>query len=796
MSPGTTDLVGSACLHCGLPVEGGAEGGFCCTGCRLVYGLLRSQKLEKYYELRGAVGTPVAEARPERRDTKWLEAIESRRAEAQGDVARVDLDVQGLHCSACVWLIDTLFARAPGAASIVVNPAVGRANLLVSPAFDLPAFVREVESFGYLFGPALKEPETRASSLVVRMGICIALAMNAMIFAIATYAGLHDGPTFELFQRWTLALSCASVVIGGSVFFRSAWQGLRRGVLHLDLPIALGIALAFGGSLYGYAAHRAGGVFVDTLDVFIALMLVGRFLQERVLERNRLALLANDGVEGLLARREVKGGPRGGLETVRCTELGAGDRILVAPGDLVPLDAALVAETEASFSLDWINGESRARTFRDGEVVPAGAFLAGPHAVSLVAREDFARSPLLDLLRTPMARDADAAMSAPWWRRVARWYVVAVLTAAALGFVGWIAATHDFARALEVTTAVLIVTCPCAFGIATPLAYDLVQAGLRRAGLFVRSAGFLDRAEQVRQVVFDKTGTVTNGALDVTDVAPLAALDSTFRATLAGMVAVSSHPKSVALQRALAGLEQPLVPARRVEEIAGAGLSLSEGGVEYRVGAPAWVAPGAAASGDVAFGADGRLLACVSTVESLRPDARREVAALRTSGYDVWLLSGDEPARVAQTARVVGIREDRAVGGESAEGKAAWVRAHDANDLLMIGDGINDSLVVGSAFASGTPAIDRPFMAARSDFYFVTPGLRPIRLALSAAKKLGIVRRRNLAMALAYNVLAVSLAYAGLMSPLACAVLMPASSLTTILATTFALNRRSATWRL
>jgi Cu2+-exporting ATPase len=161
----------------------------------------------------------------------------------------------------------------------------------------------------------------------------------------------------------------------------------------------------------------------------------------------------------------------------------------------------------------------------------------------------------------------------------------------------------------------------------------------------------------------------------------------------------------------------------------------------------------------------------------------------------VWLLSGDEPARVAQTARVVGIEDDHAIGGESAAGKAAWVRAHDAHDLLMIGDGINDSLVVESAFSSGTPAIDRPFMAARSDFYFVTPGLRPIRLALEAAKKLGVVRRRNLTLALAYNVLAVSLAYAGLMSPLVCAVFMPASSLTTILATTFALNRGAKLWR-
>jgi Cu2+-exporting ATPase len=161
----------------------------------------------------------------------------------------------------------------------------------------------------------------------------------------------------------------------------------------------------------------------------------------------------------------------------------------------------------------------------------------------------------------------------------------------------------------------------------------------------------------------------------------------------------------------------------------------------------------------------------------------------------VWLLSGDDPARVTQTARVAGIPSDHAVGHASAEGKASFAARHDHRDLLMIGDGINDSLVVAQAFCSGTPAIDRPFMAARSDFYFVTPGLRCIRLALRAATKLAEVRRRNLTIAVAYNVLTVSLAYAGVMSPLLCAVLMPASSLTTILAAMASLSPGRPLWR-
>jgi Cu2+-exporting ATPase len=785
-APGTA--ADARCLHCGSPLPRSAPEGFCCTGCKLVYGLLRSEHLERYYDLRGTLGVPVPEARVERRDLKWLEIIDAKRQGSQ--LARVDLDLQGLHCSACVWLIEALFRRRAGAAEITVNPSIGRAQLLVEGSFDLTAFVREVEQFGYLFGPALKQAERRSNALAVRMGICIALAMNAMIFAIAMYAGLREGPTYELLRRWNLGVSVASVAVGGTVFFKSAWQSLRHGVLHLDLPIALGIALAFAGSLYGYAVGRAGGVYVDTLDVFIALMLVGRFLNERVLEKNRLALLASDGVEGLLARREREGA----VETVRCTELRAGDRLVVAAGDLVPTDAKLAGEP-TSFSLDWINGESRARTFARGDVVPAGAFLVTTRAVTLIAETDFDRSPLMDLLRTPTVRAADGAMSAPWWRRFTKWYVAFVLTAAAVGFVGWLAATHDFARSLEIATAVLVVTCPCAFGIATPLGYELVQAGLRRAGLFVRSAGFLDRAEKVRQVVFDKTGTLTFGTPSLESVEALRALPADQRARLAEMVATSAHPKSVAVQRALTAMGEPLVASPRVTEEPGCGLLLLGDAGELRLGAPAWAAPGAATHGDLVFSRDGAVLADLTTSEELRPDVASEVHALRAGGYEVWLLSGDDSARAAQSAQAAGIGAGHAVGGASAAAKAAWVATRDRDDLLMIGDGINDSLVVAEAFCSGTPAIDRPFMAARSDFYFVTPGLRCVRLALAAARKLGAVRRRNLALALAYNVLSISLAYAGLMSPLACAVFMPASSLVTILATTFSLNARSALWR-
>jgi Cu2+-exporting ATPase len=789
----------AGCLHCGLPVDRDGDA-FCCVGCRLVHALIRRENLDRYYALRAGSGQPVT-VTSGARSHSWLEPIEERLTRDEG-LSRVDLDVQGLHCAACVWLIDQVFQRHVDAAQIVVNPALGRLRLTVGPGFPLRRFVEHIEQFGYCLGPPHKEARSTSSGLALRMGLAIALAMNAMLFAIAIYAGLHDGPLFELFHGLSFALALISVLVGGPVFFRSAWQGLRRGILHLDVPIALGILLAFGTSTWAFATSRPGAVYFDTLSIFIALMLVGRFLQERVIEKNRRYLLADDGVRGLLSRRIE--GERVAL--VACTAIAEGDRLLIAPGDLVPVRASL-SDARASFSLDWINGESEPVAFDKDDLVPAGAFLAGSSAVMLRAAEPFERSALIELLRAPIARAGDGPRMTRFWQRFAGLYVVGVLLAATLGFaVGW-ARTGNVAASLEIVTAVLIVTCPCALGIAAPLAYELVQNGLRRAGLFVRAPGFLDRAPDVRRVVFDKTGTLTTGALRVANPAVVASLDADSRLALYNLVARSTHPKSMAIRGLLDGPDDRLLDGAVVTEQAGHGLSLVWNHRTFRLGSRAFADPraregsgapdtsGAPADGDVALSVDGHPLAVFVTKEELRPDAAAEVRRLVADGHEVWISSGDAEARAVEIARLCGIPEERVRAGQSPSDKAAFVRELDRRDTLMVGDGINDSLVVADAFCSGTPAIDRPFMAARSDFYFVTPGLRNIRLALTASRELARALRRNWVFAVLYNVLAVALAYAGLMSPLLCAVLMPLSSITTLSMTFASLSGRRPLWR-
>lgn len=775
----------SLCAHCGNAIVSGQSSRFCCTGCEVVYGLLQGENLDRYYDLRGERGLPaVAASSAAGRDHKWLAPIQTKLASSDG-LQRVSLDVQGVHCAGCVWLVDELFERADGGASCVLNPGVGRLELVVeAKKFDLPTFVTSIERFGYVLGPAKRETTKQKSDIVWRMGVCIAIAMNTMSFGFAIYAGLDSGRVYHLFQTITFALSFVSVLVGGTVFFRSAWAGVRRGVLHLDLPIALGIVLAFASSAISYFTRGGATSFFDTLNVFIALMLVGRFLQERVLEKNRAHILASDGADGLFTRR-VKDGA---VEVVKAKEIAAGDTLLFAPGDLVPVDARLAAPTR--LSLDWINGESAPRDFAAGDVAPAGAFSCDPSAVTAEAEADFEASSLVALLSAPTRRRDEVARATPFWQRIVKLYVASVLVVAALGFAGWMIHTGgDVLRSLDVVTGLLIVTCPCAFGIAAPLAYELAQAGLRRSGLFVRTPGFLDRAAGVKKVVFDKTGTLTTGGLVAARVA--GELYDDDRHVLANMVARSAHPKSAAIAATIGAAK--LDEAITATELPGAGIEATSSGVTYRLGAPAFAGTGAEGA-DVVFSKGGVAVASFSTSEELRPDAKREIDELEQAGLETWVLSGDSPERARAVAERCGIDPARAFGAETPEGKRDWLAARDRGDCLFVGDGINDSLVAEAATCSGTPAIDRPFMAARSDFYFVTPGLRPVRLALAVARRLQATTRGTFGVALAYNALTVGLALAGVMSPLVCAIVMPLSSLSTVLAVTASLSSRSRTW--
>jgi len=827
----------TACAHCGLPLgRHWTEdlGPFCCAGCRSVSELIKAQGLERYYDLRADTQSPPPQLRPG--TFAWLDPLLAGAPASASGVTRLTLDLQGVHCAACVWLLQQLWQRQSGVVDLCINPALGRAEIAWKAGeLDLRDYLRLVERFGYRFGPARKRDLATSRQLVVRLGVCTAAALNVMIFSLCFYAGLasSEGALYTILGRWSFALASVAVIVGGSLFVSSAARSLRRGIVHLDLPIALGILLGFGGSVWAHFSHGPQAAYFDTITIFIALMLFGRWLQERVLARNRQSLLASDGVDDLFVRRR-----RGSeLETVRATAIEFGDELWVPPGDLVAVESTLLGEP-ASMSLDWITGESRQRCFQPGETIPAGAFHAGASAARVCARESFSASRLQSLIgAAPGAGDDGAARSRAdhgrshgsarsradrgrsqgsarsradrgrshgsarsradrGWSRFVTGYVLAVLLLAAAGYALWLPAGSE--RAIAVALSVLVVTCPCALGLATPLANELVHAALRRRGVFLREQDFLRRVLRVRHILFDKTGTLTRGNLRLEPASARAidALEPAQRALLANACARSLHPVARCIH---AHLERDgrtrLIDALEVLEFPGRGLELREPGHVWRLGRAEFALDDSrAAVRGTCFTRDAALILSIEVEEELKADARDEIARLGAAGLQLHLLSGDQPERVRHVAAQLGMAPERVHGGMQPQDKARYVRELDRGDTWMIGDGINDGPAFDAAACAATPAVDRPGLPARADLYYLGDGISAVRMTLDWARRLARVLRTNLLLAVAYNLAAVALCLSGHVGPLTAAVLMPASSVGFLTLTSLRLSQGRQPW--
>lgn len=767
------------CLHCGTPFRPTWEDDqFCCSGCEFVHHLIRDSGLDKFYELRGrGRATPVKPLVFRRRDWSWLQSIVREAESAAGDgAASGEVELQGISCIGCVWLVERVAARAPGLLEARVHPALGRLRMRWSPgAFDAEALAGELQSFGYLLGPVRAgSAMRRAGGLGLRLGLCGAFALNTMLFTLPRYLGMDSDFEFAPLFGWLAAgFSCLSFAVGGSYFIGRSWNGLRRGVLHIDLPISLGLLAAFAGSWVAWTLGAERLLYFDFVSVFVFLMLLGRWLQEGAVEKNRRLLLSSE--PGPTTLRLADG------TTLTAAELAPGHEYDLPPGEPAPVRSRLAADA-ASLAMDWISGESDVREVNAGQVVPSGAVNVGRAPIRLRALEGWANSVLASLLGTG---PREPARYVPLERFI-RAYTTAVLLVASFGLAAWWGLAGNALTGLQVFISVLVVSCPCASGVALPLLDELAASALRRLGVFIRDPGIWARLRAIRKIAFDKTGTLTEETLRLADPTPLQRLDPKARAILLQMVSESWHPICDCLRRELltAGHQPRSAPAAEIEETPGKGLTLRDGPSVWRLGRPEWAGPEATATADSATDCDltrdGKILASFRFRESIRDDAIEEIAALRRLGYRLVVLSGDHTKRLRLVCARLGIPETDWRGGMSPADKASWIRDGGAEDTLMLGDGANDSLAFDASRCCGTPAIDRGLLEQKADFYYLGRGVSGVRHLIQMARARDAVARAVIGFAIAYNLVVVAISLAGHMNPLVAAIVMPLSSLASL----------------
>lgn len=750
------------CLHCGASAEVDgmicAEGRvFCCSGCRFVYQLIREQGLERFYELREGPQTPVPAGVFQWRNLDWIDAL---CGQTRGDF---ELEIQGMSCIACVWLIRRVFEGRLGALEIEVDLLMGLARLRVDhELFKASEFAALLQKFGYCTGPRSGlDRKLSTRGLVLRMGVCGALALNAMLFTVPGYCGLQVGEGLALFfLKGALVCASASMLVGGSYFIRRAWTALHMGCVHMDLPIALGLLAAYGGSVCEWLYGAGQSVYFDFVSVFTFLMLVGRWVQQAAVANNRNRVLQ---------------APMSLLNPVK------GEVFEVPNGAPVPVRALLRSHV-AALGMEWINGESEVRHCSHGQSIASGSINLSGAPLKLEALEDWKDSLLAKLLMAP-AQKPELQQGV---QRFIQWYLISVLLIAVAGFLFWMGRGLGVPAALHVCISVLVVSCPCASGVALPLLADLAAARMRAHGVFVREPGIWGRLLGVRMIVFDKTGTLTGDLLRLKSSAALAQLDSESASALRLLVSKSMHPAATSLREALG--VSPVHHSEAIDEVRelpGYGLEWNDArGRNWRLGRASWILAGSAASDDVegsVFGCDGKAVAVFEFEEKLRSGALPEVGALRGAGFDVHILSGDHPARVAAVAHELCLPPEAANGAQTPEQKAEWLHLRGgAHRALMLGDGANDSLAFAESLVTGTPAVDRGVLEQRADFYYLGRGLSGVRLLLEMAVFKKTLARRVLVLTSVYNAAVIWLALSGRMHPLLASVVMPLSSVATL----------------
>lgn len=566
--------------------------------------------------------------------------------------------------------------------------------------------------------------------------------------------------------RWRWRSAPSACWRGGGYFLTRAVRALREGALHIDLPIAVGITGAYLGSLYGWLTGQEAYAYFDFVSGFILLMLIGRWAQVAAVERNQRRLLQEQPTPPQVKVYH----PDGSVGEAAPSALKPGQVFGVGRGQTVPVGARLEVP-EAEFNLAWINGESEPRVFRAGQPVAAGAQNVGLAEIRLEATEGWEDSLLAKLLQ-PMDRKEEGESLI---EKVIQGYLIAIFAVALVAGLGWWWATGDGMHAGAIVTAILVVSCPCALGLAFPLADEMATVALRKRGLFVRAGDLWGRLAAVRKLVFDKTGTLTLENPVLEDPAAVAALSPDARQALFALVRDNPHPVGRALLEALVNVGTPAWREGKLTEEIGAGLRWNE----WSLGRAGWRDTGPA-DGATVLARDHEGVARFRFVDRARSDARKEIHALGERGLTSFILSGDETSKVAAMAGQLGLPPDNAYGNQTPEAKAAWLLEHGADDTLMLGDGANDSLAFDAARCRGTPVVHRGVLAAKADFYYLGQGLGGLRALFEVNDVRRQTHRVLLAFMITYNVTAVGLAVAGLMSPLFAAVLMPLSSLATL----------------
>ena len=766
----------TACAHCGAEIGPASDAGpdFCCKGCQGAYALVRGLGLDSYYQRRSL--DPAV--RPLRPDDEGGPMDYSPHVKVGEDGSHsLYLMVEGMHCAACVWLIESLLARQPGVEAARLNMTTRRLVIRWRPEVtNANAIIAPVTAIGYHllpYDPARlgKEAERQEKELLRAMAVAGFAAGNVMLFSVSVWAGdggSMDFATRQLFHWISALIALPAVLYCVRPFARSAITALAAKRTNMDVPITIGVTLASAMSLWE-TMHGGQHAYFDAAISLLFFLLIGRYLDSRARGRARSAaehllslgatavtVLEADGSRRLLPSEQVQ----------------VGMTVLVSAGERIGADGTVI-DGQSELDTSLLTGETVPTDIAPGGAVFAGTLnLSGALRMTVTAVGE--HTLLSEIVRMMEVAEQGRAKYVAVADRVARYYAPVVHIMGLSTFLGWEIFTNTpWQEALLYAVSVLIITCPCALALAVPVVQVVASGRLLRQGILIKSATAQERLSQVDTIVFDKTGTLTEGRPELITGVGYGEDDLRLAASIA---AASKHPVARAICRALPGV--PV--AEGVREVPGCGLEWGE----VKLGGRRWLGlpdDQAEATGPELFlSRPGQEPVRFTFADRPRIDAAEVVGKLKKRGFRIELLSGDRAATVARVADELGIKVWKAGCSPSDKYARLAELAAQGHRVLMVGDGLNDAPALASAHVSMSPSSAVDVSQTAADIVFQGHRLAPVLESLAVSFKAGTLVKQNFALALGYNMFTIPMAVMGMVTPLIAAIAMSTSSVIVI----------------
>ncbi len=800
------------CYHCNLTIPPDTDihavvldqsRAFCSPGCAAVAKSIVASDLEDFYRYRGK-SDPANKAADSNGTTAPLSVFDHPEVQKSfvrsvGDNREASLILEGIRCSACLWLNEQHLRKLDGIVDVQIDANSHQARVTWSPEqLKLSAILAAVADIGFTAHPfdptrreqLLKEQKHRSIERLLFAGF---LMMPVVSFQIASYwiGGPDETGTYPLFEslgRWFMLLVVTIVMAySGQDFFRGAWRDLKHKQLGMDVPVVLGLSTAWIGSTVSTIAGR-GDVYFDSIVMFIFFVLLARTWELRGRLKSANAL---DETLKILPRTANRILPDGGVEQVSVLDLAIGDTLRLLPGENVPVDGRLLSGA-SSFDESLLTGEAIPVLRKRGDIVVGGACnVDQPVEIEVTRNAD--SSTMMEIHQMIARGLNDRPKYARIADRVAPWFVGTVLVIAILTLAFWL--LYDPPRALPSLIAVLIVTCPCALALATPVALSISASRFARLNVLPMRMTALEPLSKATLIAFDKTGTLTMGRPVVADMFQARGVDSNKALVIAAQLeAKSEHPFAHALKSEAANRRLAFSAKTNIRNFPGQGVEAELQGIKWRLGGEEFALFNREPMTEEAILwrdqqlSEGRSVVVLSNAtcaqalfafeDELRPSAEDSVQELHQSGIEkIVILSGDTPALVEQLAQKVRIKT--AIGGLKPDQKLAWVQEQQqaGEIVVMVGDGINDAPVMTTADAAVSFAGATELARQSSDFVILGTDFSSLSKTFKLATITGRIITQNLLWAAGYNLLAVPAAALGYVPPWAAAIGMSVSSL-------------------